>query len=45
MMGRLAIKGPKLTLTKYDCKQLILGEKTFATLLASLKAFDEAIGR
>ncbi|MEE8624000.1 MAG: alkyl sulfatase dimerization domain-containing protein [Acidiferrobacterales bacterium] len=38
-------KGPKLKLTKDDWSQLITGEKRFAHLHASLKAFDEAIGR
>ena len=38
-------KGPKLKLTKDDWSQLITGEKRFANLHASLKAFDEAIGR
>ncbi len=38
-------KGPKLKLTKGDWSQLITGEKRFANLHASLKAFDEAIGR
>ena len=38
-------KGPKLKLTKDDWSQLITGEKRFVSLHASLKAFDEAIGR
>ena len=38
-------KGPKLKLTKGDWSQLILGEKTFASLSSELKAFDQALGR
>ncbi len=38
-------KGPKLKLTKDGWSQLITGEKRFANLHVSLKAFDEAIGR
>jgi alkyl sulfatase BDS1-like metallo-beta-lactamase superfamily hydrolase len=38
-------KGPDLELTKDDWSQLITGENRFATLHASLKAIDEAIGR
>ena len=38
-------KGPKLELTKNDWSQLITGERRFADLHDSLKAFDEAIGR
>jgi hypothetical protein len=38
-------KGPKLKLTKDDWSQLILGEKTFASLSSELKAFDQALGR
>ncbi len=38
-------KGPKLKLTKEDWSRIITGEKRFAGQHASLKAFDEAIGR
>jgi alkyl sulfatase BDS1-like metallo-beta-lactamase superfamily hydrolase len=38
-------KGPELKLTKDDWSKLILGEKHFASLHASLKAFDKAIVR
>ncbi len=38
-------EGPELKLTKDDWSQLITGEKHFAALHASLKAFDIAIGR
>ena len=38
-------QGPKLALTKEYWSQLITGERRFADLHASLKAFDEAIGR
>jgi alkyl sulfatase BDS1-like metallo-beta-lactamase superfamily hydrolase len=38
-------KGPELKLTKDDWSKLILGEKRFAGLHESLKAFDIAIGR
>jgi alkyl sulfatase BDS1-like metallo-beta-lactamase superfamily hydrolase len=38
-------KGPELKLTKDDWSKLITGKKRFANLHASLKAFDEAIGR
>ena len=38
-------KGPTLKLTKEDWSRLITGEKRFAAQHASLKAFDEAIGR
>ena len=37
--------GPTITLTKNDWSQLILGEKTFASLDNSLSAFDKAIVR
>lgn len=37
--------GPTLDLSKNDWSQLITGEKTFASLHPSLKAFDRAIGR
>ena len=40
-----ANKGPELKLTKDDWSKLILGEKRFAGLHESLKAFDIAIGR
>ena len=38
-------KGPELKMTKDDWSKLILGEKRFARLHESLKAFDIAIGR
>ena len=38
-------KGPELVLTKDDWSRLITGEKSFVSLHASLKVFDEAIGR
>ena len=38
-------QGPKLELTKNDWSQLITGERRFADLHASLKVFDEAVGR
>ena len=38
-------QGPTIKLTKDDWSQLITGEKSFGSLHASLKAFDEAIGR
>ncbi len=38
-------KGQTIKLSKADWSKLILGEKRFANLHASLKAFDEAIGR
>jgi len=38
-------KGPTIELSKDDWSKLITGEKSFAHLHASLKAFDEAIGR
>jgi len=38
-------KGPTIELSKDGWSKLITGEKHFANLHASLKAFDEAIGR
>ncbi|KKL49124.1 hypothetical protein LCGC14_2318660, partial [marine sediment metagenome] len=38
-------KGQTIKLSKDDWSKLILGEKRFASLHASLKAFDEAISR
>jgi len=38
-------KGPTIELSKDDWSKLITGEKTFVSLDASLKVFDEAIGR
>ncbi len=38
-------QGPSIELSKDDWNQLILGEKSFASLHPSLKAFDAAIGR
>jgi len=38
-------KGPTIKLSKDDWSKLITGEKSFASLHASLKAFDKAIGR
>ena len=38
-------QGQTITLTKDEWSRLITGEKSFASLHASLKAFDEAIGR
>jgi len=38
-------KGPTIKLSKADWSELILGKKRFASLHASLKAFDRAIGR
>ncbi len=38
-------KGPTIELSKADWSGLILGKKRFVSLHASLKAFDEAIGR
>jgi alkyl sulfatase BDS1-like metallo-beta-lactamase superfamily hydrolase len=37
--------GPTIDLTKAGWNELISGEKTFASLHASLKAFDTAVGR
>ncbi len=38
-------KGPELKLTKDDWGQLIVGEKTFASLSSDLIAIDQAVGR
>ncbi len=38
-------KGPPINLSKDDWSKLILGRKHFASLHASLEAFDKAIGR
>jgi len=38
-------KGPTIELSKDDWSKLITGDKSFANLHTSLKAFDEAIGR
>ena len=38
-------KGPTIKLSKDDWSELILGKKHFASLHASLKAFDKAIAR
>jgi len=38
-------KGPELKLTKDDWGQLIVGEKTFASLSSDLIAIDQALGR
>jgi len=38
-------KGPELELTKDDWSQLIVGEKTFASLSSDLIAIDQAVGR
>jgi len=38
-------KGPTIKLSKDDWSKLITGQKSFASLHASLKAFDKAIGR
>ncbi len=38
-------KGPELKLTKDDWSQLIVGEKTFASLSSDLIAIDQAVGR
>ena len=38
-------KGPTIKLSKDDWNKLITGKKSFASLHASLKAFDKAIGR
>jgi alkyl sulfatase BDS1-like metallo-beta-lactamase superfamily hydrolase len=38
-------QGPTIELSKNEWNQLIAGEKAFASLHASLKVFDEAIGR
>ncbi len=38
-------QGPVIKLSKDNWSQLITGEKSFVSLHASLKAFDEAIGR
>ncbi len=38
-------KGPTIELSKDDWSKLITGQKIFASLHASLKAFDKAIGR
>ncbi len=38
-------KGPTIKLSKDDWSKLITGKKSFASLHASLKAFDKAIGR
>ncbi len=38
-------KGPTIELSKDAWSELILGEKRFADLHDSLKAFDKAIGR
>jgi putative sterol carrier protein len=38
-------QGPTIKLSKDNWSQLITGEKSFVSLHASLKAFDEAIGR
>ncbi len=38
-------QGPTLKLSKDNWSQLITGEKSFVSLHASLKAFDEAIAR
>lgn len=38
-------QGPTITLNKDEWSQLIIGEKSFVSLHASLKVFDEAIGR
>jgi alkyl sulfatase BDS1-like metallo-beta-lactamase superfamily hydrolase len=37
--------GPTITLNKDEWSRLITGEKSFVSLHASLKVFDEAIGR
>ncbi len=38
-------QGPTITLSKDEWSRLITGEKSFVSLHASLKVFDEAIGR
>ena len=38
-------QGPTIKLSKDEWSRLVTGEKSFASLHASLKAFDEAIGR
>ena len=38
-------QGPTIELSKGDWSKLITGEKSFASVYASLKAFDTAIGR
>jgi len=38
-------QGPTITLNKDEWSRLITGEKSFVSLHASLKVFDEAIGR
>ena len=40
-----ANQGPTITLNKDEWSQLITGERSFASLHDSLKAFDESIGR
>ena len=42
--GVAELESPKLKLTKHAWSQLVTGEKRFANLHASLKAFDIAIG-
>ena len=37
--------GPTMTMSKDDWSQLITGEKSFASLHASLQAFDKVLGR